>query len=473
MYFIDHIKTQFISACISYVGPELTTDTVDEPIDTPESAPGSDIEWFSDLAEESWEAAEVMRDRWEELETQAEWLIWGEGKKVLTWDEWNDTITTEGTLEERKEMYSPLLTNLSEKPPFNELPQEMREEVFNKISEEWLDIPEWMTQEEAFEEAFNNYLEKEPITPKERIDHILEDEGITLDEELREKLWVYLEDIENPTLQDIEDFLQEHGETMVVEDNPSTPEDESWVPNFLAQAYSNAESYNHLPSTTWNWSWENTYTWEVFRWDAGLNKEFYDVDALRNELPTHIREKADRVAEELTRQLEAQGGKPENWIGAVYRNASNNENFTDTQPILLHNLSTGTALVHMNNRTQTVPATHGKWVGNVNGSGSTPIGSFALYWMSNGQYQARMWVRWLEAMRQNISNESEQWSYDMDPAAMWNANSDNRLIRIHEARGSRTLWCSGLPVEVARAMSQAVKSAWGGIMERFVSNPTG
>lgn len=260
---------------------------------------------------------------------------------------------------------------------------------------------------------------------------------------------------------------------MVVEDNPGTPWNEAGAPDFLTQAYSNGANYSHLPNSWGSYSWENPYTGEVFQGNAGLNKEFYDVDKLRWEIPQDRLRQADQMAEEISNQLEWQGWNPENWLGALYRNAKNNPNFSQSHPVLLHNLSTATALIYVNRQIQTVPATHGKGVWNVNGSGSTPVGSFALYGMSSGQYQARMWVKWLEPMKQNVSNESEKGAYNTDPSAMGNNNSDNRLIRVHESRGSRTLGCSGLPVETAKLISQAVKSAGGGIMERFVSNPTG
>jgi hypothetical protein len=50
-----------------------------------------------------------------------------------------------------------------------------------------------MTREEAFEEAFNNALEKEAVEYQERIDQMLEDEAIELSEEQRTALSEFLE----------------------------------------------------------------------------------------------------------------------------------------------------------------------------------------------------------------------------------------------------------------------------------------
>jgi hypothetical protein len=88
-----------------------------------------------------------------------------------------------------------------------------------------------MTQEEAFEEAFNAALEKEVTEYDERIDSILVDEAIELSEEQRGALSEYLEGREDPTIEDIHEFLQENNiNGFSVSDDPTTTADESHLP---------------------------------------------------------------------------------------------------------------------------------------------------------------------------------------------------------------------------------------------------
>jgi hypothetical protein len=187
-------------------------------------------------------------------------------------------------------------------------------------------------------------------------------------------------------------------------------------------------------------------------------------------MPAERLRHAEKLEQQLVDGMPATGDK-DNWLWALYRNASNNENFSSDQPVLLHNLSTATALVMIAWKVSVCEATHGKWVGNGNGKHGTPIGSFAMYGMTNGKYQARMWVKWLEPMKQNVNNDTTENAADMDPADMWNANSDNRLIRVHESRWSQTEWCTWLPTEVAKMLADATRASRVGIMERFVSRP--
>lgn len=480
MYFLEQMRCQFMTQVVNYnhhaeagFGPEEpTADTIEGPKSTDDEA-----REFLETWDEAREVTEWMERRAAELDAGVRGLEW---EDTMKWDDWADVLYSPGTVEwgsewpeKVKQTNEELLEWLSEKPPFNTLSPEERQEVLAQIEEAWLEIPEGMTREEAFEEAFNNALEKEAVEYQERIDQMLEDEAIELSEEQRTALSEFLEWIEDPTMQDIENFLNEQGMTTVVDDNPNTPENEAWGPNFATRLYSSMDSYSHLPSSRWSYSGDNPYTWEVFRWNAWLNEQFYDVEKIRSELPQNLRVEADKLAEEITQWIESQWWNAENWIWALYRNASNNPNFSSNQPVLLHNLSTATAMVSINGRVQLCAATHGKWVGNTADSWSTPVGSFQMYGMSNGKYQARMWVKGLEEMKQNMANWSEEEAYNMDPSQMWNANSDNRLIRVHEARGSRTLGCSGLPTEIAKQLANATRDSRIGIMERFVSNPTG
>jgi hypothetical protein len=106
-----------------------------------------------------------------------------------------------------------------------------------------------MTREEAFEEAFNNALEKEAVEYDERIDKILEDEAIDLSEEQRLALSKHLEGIEDPTIEDIHAFLQENNmQGFSLSDDPNTLADESALPVPRTSLNSSRGDYSSLPS---------------------------------------------------------------------------------------------------------------------------------------------------------------------------------------------------------------------------------
>lgn len=482
MYFLEQIQTQFkLTLSLWASWPDAAINEVREQ----EAAKSEEIQWPKwpdDVIAHAREtnsrndralAAEVARnltnnsegDNWNDAMSDA-WESQDHGQE--TPNDWTENVAESLEWEENNEK---LLSDLSEKPPFNTLSPEERQVAFDKIMEEWFDVPEWMTREEAFEDAFNNALEKEVVEYDERIDSILEDEAIELSEEQRQALSEHLEGIEDPTIEDIHAFLQENDmEGFSVSDNPNTIADESSLPVPRTNLRSSWSEYSSLPSNWGSWSWENSYTWEAFEGDAWLDSEIYNIQRLKQTLPADRLRHAEQLEQQLVDWMPETWNK-ENWLWALYRNASNNERFSANQPVLLHNLSTATALVMINWSVTICEATHGKWVGNANGMHGTPIGSFEMYGMTNGKYQARMWVKWLEPMKQNINNDTTDNAADMDPATMWNANSDNRLIRVHESRWSQTQWCTGLPTGVAKLLADATRTSGTGIMERFVSKP--
>jgi len=429
----------------------------------------------------SVEAERISKLKWDWNETVWEWKQWNDKiSEVVEWDhaneknEWGDDKDTKVSEESEQDIEladEKLLEWISEKPPFNTLTPEERQEVFDQIMEEWFEVPEWMTREEAFEQAFNDSLEKEPTEYNQRIDKILQDEAIELSKEQRQALNEFLEGIDDPTIEDMHQFLQENNiEGFSVQDNPNTIADESRLPIPNTRLNSSRGDYSSLPSNGGSWNWENPYTWKAFEGEAWLDSEIYNIQRLKQKMPADRLAHAENLEKQLVAWMPSTGNK-DNWLWALYRNASNNENFSSNQPVLLHNLSTATALVMVDWNVTICEATHGKWVGNGNGKHGTPIGSFEMYGMTNGKYQARMWVKWLEPMKQNINNDTTENAANMDPADIGNANSDNRLIRVHESRWSQTEWCTGLPTEVAKMLADATRAARIGIMERFVSRP--
>lgn len=206
------------------------------------------------------------------------------------------------------------------------------------------------------------------------------------------------------------------------------------------------------------------YNGEAYEGNFEMNPQFYNILDLKEQIPESRKAVADEVA----------GRFPKDWQAAVYRNAVNNPNFSDNQPILLHNISTASAALWLPGQSEPTfhPATHGYGgVGNVSESGSTPVGSFELYQMADGgKYTSRMGVRGLETTKADYTGSPEE-AWSADPAAMGNKNSDARLIRVHQIRGARTAGCTGLPTAVAARLDAAMGSGTG-IMERFVSNPS-
>jgi len=478
MYFIKQIREQFLLTLTLRVGwPDAAINEVRE-----QQAAKEETEWPLNATEVLDHArdtnARLDSDVARESEVAASlWVEWTDWTDAVEWDPRSDTLSSWAELpsewwelisewsESPEKTNAEVLESLTGRAPFDSVPEDEMAEILASIDIEWLEVPEWMTREEALEATLNEAIEKEATEYDERINKILEDEGIELTEEQRAALGEYLDWIDNPNIWNIQEFLQENNLW-----DMSVP-GESEVPSFLTNLYTSGDSYRGLPSRGGSWSGENPYTGEAFSGDAWLNDEFYNVERLRSELPSNIRQQADQLAEDMTQKISSQWWNPENWIGALYRNASNNPDFNANQPVLLHNLSTATACVYINWSAHVVPATHGKWVGNANGMHGTPIGSFQMYGMTNGKYQGRVWVNGLEQMRQNISNDSTQNMHEQDPASMWNANSNDRLIRVHESRWSRTQGCSWLPTQVAVDLAEAMRASRIGIMERFVSDP--
>lgn len=210
------------------------------------------------------------------------------------------------------------------------------------------------------------------------------------------------------------------------------------------------------------------YSGEVYQGGFGMNESFYGVNNLRTQLESN-----PQLLEQVTNAVKK---FPEEWHGAIYRNATNNPQFRADQPILLHNISTATAALWLPGQDQASlhPATHGYGgIGNKSGSGATSIGSYRLRDMPDGgKLKARMGMEGLEKKTNNYQSPDVQDAYGVDPASIGNSNSDNRLERVHEIRGSRTAGCTGLPLATADRLDSALASSGGGMMERFVSDPT-
>lgn len=466
MYLFTQYKRLSKHTLCNYWWPEWPNAVAEDISDETEALWDTQPSWWlSQSVERAIEDAEIQ---WESISRNIAELAPDTRESPESTDTWNETW-------ENIPEFNPSdidIETIHSIPWFENADPDDIQAALELLGEEWFEIPEWMSEEDAYMLALNELLDTEPSWD-ERVTNILEEEGINLTDEQRQQLDEFLEGIENPTIWDIQRFLEESWfQTMEV---PDIYWDEI-PPNFLVdafgwQAWVPAAPW---PVQRWRWNGENPFTWEVFRWNAGLNEQFYNVQTLREWLSENVRREADQLAEMLTDQLQQQNARPENWLWALYRNASNNPDFRANQPVLLHNISTATALVVTNNRVELAPATHGKWVWNVAESHSTSIGSFQLYAMDNWRFQARIWVHGLESMWQNVSRASLDDAYNMDPSRMWNSNSNDRLIRVHEARWSMTHGCSWLPLEVARRLAETMRSTPGGrgIMERFVSQPS-
>jgi|GEM_PF-7127548 len=212
------------------------------------------------------------------------------------------------------------------------------------------------------------------------------------------------------------------------------------------------------------------YNGKVFKGDFELNTKFYDLNKLKADLkaesPNRFQE-AEKAAERFS-------DLDKDWQAALFRNALNNENFKASGPIVLHNISTATAAVWIPGEGANaflVPATHGYGgVGNKGGGGASSLGSFQLYDMPDGgKFRARMGMRGLEPKKKNFQTKPDK-AYGIDPAAVGNSNADARLERTHEIRGRRTAGCTGLPLDVANRVDNALESHRTGVLERFVSN---
>lgn len=169
----------------------------------------------------------------------------------------------------------------------------------------------------------------------------------------------------------------------------------------------------------------------------------HNVQALEKQLNAETKAKVEKVTSKF----------PKQWHGPIYRSAVNsNGAFKSTQPLVLHNVSKKTAAIYFPGESSPTycSATSGYGgTGSNPESGETPLGSFRIEkGHQGGKYNTRIYVHGLEAS---------------------NSNSHERLIRIHESRGSKTAGCTGLPPDIAEKLEQSVASTDGGRMETFQS----
>jgi len=326
-----------------------------------------------------------------------------------------------------------------------------------EIPEDIADDPEAVNQ--WLEEQFDIELEGHEANPEDRVDEYIAGQGTDVTPAQRQTYVQAIEqartanpDVDPNTLMGlIINLLREMG--IISEDDNGLLLDSTEYGTYSgpsARAGNDGRPYNG----------------EVYEGGFGLNDSFYNVEALRSQLSPALQEQADEAITKF----------PEEWHGAIYRNATNNPQFKADQPILLHNISTSTAALWLPGQDQAAlhPATHGYGgVGNVNGGGACSIGSFRLRDMPDGgKFQARMGMEGLERKVENYQSRDVQDAFGVDPAAIGNSNADNRLERVHEIRGSRTAGCTGLPLAIADQLDTALARSGGGMMERFVSNPS-
>ncbi len=378
-----------------------------------------------------------------------------------------DTSSNKIETEVEPSPYFAYFQNLRTQPGYNKIPEKefstIRNSLLSEIDTGDLSIPadikddpakvnDWLT------EQIDQRVESHDTNPVARTSEYFAGKGRTVppaqQQIISNRIAAARESgvTDNPTLVDlIKNLLWELGFNFSAEDAANL--------NFPS---STGSTYSPEGGAATNSGRE--YNGEVYEGNFEMNNQFYNIKKLKEQIPPNRLAAAEEAAERF----------PADWQAAVYRNAGNNPNFSAKQPILLHNISTSTAALWLPGQDEAslYPATHGYGgVGNISGSGSTPIGSFELYQMQDGgKYTSRMGVRGLESMKGDYKGSPEE-AWSADPAAMGNENSDARLIRIHQIRGARTAGCTGLPTDVAARLDDAIGNSIG-LMERFVSNPS-
>lgn len=138
----------------------------------------------------------------------------------------------------------------------------------------------------------------------------------------------------------------------------------------------------------------------------------------------------------------------------IDRHASNNPNFSLQKPFLMQNLSIQKAFIYYPGAETFVECSATHWVrgiSNTDKSHGTSLGSKELVPDTNddrgNKIKIRTAVKGLESC---------------------NSNDFSRDIRIHEQHGSKTWWCTGLPMSDMEKFDAAIDAAWGGAMEIFM-----
>lgn len=279
------------------------------------------------------------------------------------------------------------------------------------------------------------------------------------------------------------DVVSSLGEDSTISTGPTQSYTPSYAPSSPARTGIPASPTGPGYSSEWLSEWGEAHVWTI-----ELNPEFYGQQ-LVNDF-NELEQRSPEVYESALHIIEAfdtAAGSEESWWGwPIMRNAVNSvqrwENFSDSRCFLAHDLGTQTSGVY-DPRTQQVtfiPSRHGRGIGNVPESYTTPLGSFTMQnthmnnpnGRSQGQrYNYCLSVHGMEPMRQDmvVRDRAEARSYD---PSVWNENSNGRAILIHDGLRT-TLGCSGYTTEWARLIAESVRAGWGEWnFEVFISTGT-
>lgn len=170
MYFLEQIKTQFITQVMNYQqGPEWLR-AADEWINQVEwlKWPDDVIHGLQTVWEEAHNTAAVMDSKWADLEARVDWLQgWGGDNEVI-WDDWNDNMSEgrEAPSEHPDSVGTATIENVQEVADRNGMG-----EVWNEEPAVWEDGQEVTSPEPSPEEIVRRTtsLESDRARTQERI----------------------------------------------------------------------------------------------------------------------------------------------------------------------------------------------------------------------------------------------------------------------------------------------------------------
>ncbi len=205
------------------------------------------------------------------------------------------------------------------------------------------------------------------------------------------------------------------------------------------------------------------------RWEVSTNIEWWETGWASGYFVESWKEASESsraAAEKIKKAFQKKYSSPNSWPEAVQgslfqklslyidRHAKNNPKFSSNQPFLMQDLRAQKAYIYYPwGEIMECSATHGTGgVSNTDKSHWTSLGSKELVPDTNGSRNGnkillRTAVKWLE------------WC---------NQNDLSRTIRIHEQHGSRTHWCTGLPLSEMQRFDAAIDQAGGGAQEIFL-----